>query len=45
MKKHLIKTYASKDTLNKEDQLAWKIAQMAVTNQAADDDVVEMIGS
>jgi 2-methylcitrate dehydratase len=40
-----VKTHPSGEVLAREDQLAWKIAQMAAANEAADDDVVEMIGN
>ncbi|PJC63462.1 MAG: 2-methylcitrate dehydratase [Deltaproteobacteria bacterium CG_4_9_14_0_2_um_filter_42_21] len=45
MQEHKIRTYKSEEKLAKENQLAWKIAQMAVANTQADADVVEMIGN
>ena len=45
MPNHTVKTHADGTVLPRADQLAWKIAQMAVHNQQADPDVVEMIGN
>ncbi len=43
MKKHTVRTYRSEEHLAKEDQLAWKIAEVAVDDVAVEDDVVDMI--
>lgn len=43
MKSHLVKVHPEKDRLPREDQLAWKIAQVAADPVAVDDDVAEMI--
>ena len=45
MPNHTVKTHADGAVLPREDQLAWKIAQMAAHNQQADADVIEMIGN
>lgn len=47
MKQHLVKTYPSKEKLQKEQQLAWKLAELATWNQSAEiaADVLEMIGN
>jgi len=45
MKKHLVKVYPSKVPLAKQDQLAWKIAEMAVDPVEVPNDVIEMIGN
>ena len=45
MKLHNVRTYKSAEHLAREDQLAWKIAAVAVDDAALDDDVVEMIGN
>ncbi|GAB4288479.1 MAG: MmgE/PrpD family protein [Myxococcota bacterium] len=45
MKVYKIKTHPSKARLAKEEQLAWKLAEVAVNNREADDDVIEMIGN
>ncbi len=38
-----VRTYRSDEGLAREDELAWKIAQVAVDPVAVDDDVVEMV--
>lgn len=43
MKKHLVRVYPSKEHLPKEDQLAWKIAQMATDDVAIGIEVEEMV--
>jgi len=43
MKKHSVKVYPSKVALAKEDQLAWKIAQVASDSAPIDDAVAEMV--
>lgn len=43
MKNHLVRTHPSKEELSREDQLAWKIAGVAVDPAPVDDDVAEMI--
>ncbi|MDP6702073.1 MAG: MmgE/PrpD family protein, partial [Candidatus Latescibacteria bacterium] len=45
MPNHLVKTHADGAVLPREEQLAWKIAQMAAANTQADPDVLEMIGN
>ncbi|RKD67804.1 MmgE/PrpD family protein [Rhizobium sp. WW_1] len=45
MKLHNVRTHKSAEHLAREDQLAWKIAAVAVDDAALDDDVVEMIGN
>jgi 2-methylcitrate dehydratase len=45
MKKHLVKVYPSKVPLPKQDQLAWKFAEMAADPVDVSTDVVEMIGN
>jgi 2-methylcitrate dehydratase len=43
MKLHPLRTYRSDENLAKEDQLAWKVAQVAVDPVAVEPDVAEMI--
>jgi len=43
MKTHEVRTYKSAEHLVREDQLAWKIAEVATDPVAVDPDVVEMI--
>jgi len=43
MKLHPVRTYRSDEDLAIEDQLAWKIAQVAVDPVAVDDEVTEMV--
>jgi len=45
MKKHVVRVYPSKEPLPKMEQLAWKIAEVAVDPVAIKSDVVEMIGN
>ena len=45
MQLHLVKTYPSTAKLNREDQLAWKLAELATSGPAADADVAEMVGN
>jgi 2-methylcitrate dehydratase len=45
VKLHNVRTHKSAEHLAREDQLAWKIAAVAVDDAALDDDVVEMIGN
>ncbi|MBI4211512.1 MAG: MmgE/PrpD family protein [Deltaproteobacteria bacterium] len=45
MKKHLVRVVPEKERLPKKEQLAWKIAEMAVNNKEADSDVIEMLGN
>ena len=40
-----VRTHAAGKVLARDEQLAWKIAQMAVANESADADVIEMIGN
>lgn len=43
MKKHTVRVYPSKEHLNKEDQLAWKMAAMAADNVAISPEVTDMV--
>ena len=43
MQEVLVKVYPSKSNLKKEDQLAWKIAEIASDKAPLDDDAVEMV--
>ncbi|MEM6531168.1 MAG: MmgE/PrpD family protein [Myxococcota bacterium] len=43
MIEHDVRVYPSKKPLAKEDQLAWKMAQVATDSVALDDDVVDML--
>ncbi|TLP96770.1 MmgE/PrpD family protein [Nesterenkonia salmonea] len=43
MIEHNVRVHPSKDNLAREDQLAYKIAQVAVDEVAVDDDVTEMV--
>jgi len=45
MQNHIVKTHPDGTVLPREEQLAWKLAQLAAHNQAADADVIEMIGN
>ncbi len=45
MKSHTVRTYRSAEKLEREDQLAWKIAALATDDVPLDADVVEMIGN
>jgi 2-methylcitrate dehydratase len=45
VKLHSVRTYKSAEPLPREQQLAWKIAEVAVDPVPVADDVVEMIGS
>ncbi|SEP41950.1 2-methylcitrate dehydratase [Methylobacterium sp. ap11] len=45
MRLHEVRTYLSAEALAREDQLAWKLAEVAGDPMAVDDDVVEMIGN
>ena len=45
MNLHSVRTYASAESLPRSQQLAWKIADMAVDPVPVEDDVVEMIGN
>ena len=45
MKSHVVRTYKSAETLLRQDQLAWKIAEVAADPVAVDDDVIDMIGN
>ncbi len=40
---HKVRAYLSKENLKKQDQLAWKIAEIASDNAKVDDDVITMI--
>src|SRR5690348_3933125 len=43
MKKHLVRVYPSKEKLDRKDQLAWKIAEVASDKTPIKDDVVDMV--
>jgi 2-methylcitrate dehydratase len=43
MKLHPVRTYRSDENLAREDQLAWKVAQVAADPVAVDDEVTEMV--
>ena len=43
MIRHLVKVYPSKIKLNKKNQLAWKIAEIASDNAKLDKDAIEMV--
>ena len=43
MREHDIRVYASKDNLPKKDQLAYKLASIAIDNVSISDDVVDMV--
>lgn len=43
MKKHLVRVYPSKEKLERKDQLAWKLAELATDNTAIKDDVTDMV--
>jgi 2-methylcitrate dehydratase len=45
MKLHDVRTYKSAEPLAREDQLAWKFAELATDPIAVDADVAEMIGN
>ena len=45
MQNHIVKTHLAGAVLPREEQLAWKLAQLAVHNQALDSEVAEMIGN
>ena len=45
MQNHIVKTHPDGTVLPREEQLAWKLAQLAAHNQAFDADVAEMIGN
>lgn len=45
MQNHIVKTHREGTVLPHEEQLAWKLAQLAAHNQAFDADVAEMIGN
>lgn len=43
MRLHPVRVYPSKEKLDKKDQLAWKMAEVATDNTKISDDVVDMI--
>jgi 2-methylcitrate dehydratase len=45
VKQHTVRTYKSAEPLQRADQLAWKIAEVAADPVAVEDEVVEMIGN
>ena len=45
MKSHSVRTRKSAETFPREEQFAWKIAEVAADTVPVDADVVEMIGN
>ncbi|MBI4126010.1 MAG: MmgE/PrpD family protein [Deltaproteobacteria bacterium] len=45
MRSHEVRVYPSKEKLPKENQFAWKIAEVAAKNRSVDHDVTEMVGN
>lgn len=43
MKNHLVRVYPSKEKLDRKDQLAWKMAEIATDNASLDSGSVEMV--
>lgn len=43
MKKHIVRVYPSKEKIEKKDQLAWKMAEVATDPTPIKDDVIDMI--
>jgi 2-methylcitrate dehydratase len=43
MKNHLVRVYTSKEKLERKDQLAWKMAEVATDSASIKDDVVDMV--
>ena len=43
MKKHTVRVYPSKEHLPRENQLAWKMAEVATDHKVIRDDVVDMV--
>lgn len=43
MKKHLVRVYPSKEKLERKDQLAWKLAELASDPTPIGDDVLDMV--
>ena len=43
MKKHLVRVYPSKEKLERKEQLAWKMAEIAADPVAIKNDVVDMV--
>lgn len=43
MRKHLVRVYPSKEKLNRENQLAWKFAEIATDSAPIKDDVTDMV--
>ncbi len=43
MKKHTVRVYPSKEKLDRKDQLAWKLAEMATDPTPIKDDVIDMV--
>ena len=43
MIRHLVKVYPSKIKINKKNQLAWKIAEMASDNAKLDNQAIDMV--
>ncbi|OGQ23624.1 MAG: 2-methylcitrate dehydratase [Deltaproteobacteria bacterium RIFCSPLOWO2_02_FULL_44_10] len=45
MQQHHVRVYASKEKLPKEEQLAWKMAELAAHNTSYESDTLEMVGN
>ncbi|MCX7978070.1 MAG: MmgE/PrpD family protein, partial [Bdellovibrionaceae bacterium] len=43
MKKHLVRVYPSKEKIERRDQLAWKLAEVATDNAPIGEAVVDMV--
>ncbi len=43
VKKHLVRVYPSKEKIERKDQLAWKLAELASDNTPIKDDVLDMV--
>ncbi len=43
MKKHLVRVYPSKEKLERKEQLAWKVAELAADPSAIKNDVIDMV--
>lgn len=43
MRQHKLRVYPSKETLERKDQLAWKMAEISTDNAVIKDDVIDMI--
>lgn len=43
MKKHLVRVYSSQEKMDRKDQLAWKLAEIASDNAPIRDEVLDMV--